>query len=358
LDASSHANASSGISFDAQAASSRALVVQTGFVGDVVLATALFAPLRSAGYEVHALVRPSALPLVRHHPLLAGVLTDDKRHRRKGVRGLLETALELRRHHFGLAISPHRSHRTAMLLRLAGIPRRVGFESSPLSFLFTDTVAVAAGDHQIERNLKLLGAVGIDAGLKAISLTMSPAAREKARATLERAARPLIGVAPGSVWATKRWPPEKFAAAMRLIAQGQDRSGFVLLGDRDERDLAAAIAAGYGGPLLDLSGETSLELLGAIIERLDLLICNDSAPIHIAGAYGVPTVAVFLATHPRFGFGPFAQRYRIAQAELACRPCSPHGTPRCPLGHFNCAHLLAPEIVASYARELLAEKTS
>ncbi|MGO9059855.1 MAG: glycosyltransferase family 9 protein [Candidatus Binataceae bacterium] len=333
-------------------------MVQTGFVGDVVLATALFAPLRSAGHEVYAMVRPSALPLIRHHPLLAGALTDDKRSSRKGVRGLLETALELRRQHFGLAISPHRSHRTAMMLRLAGIPRRVGFESSPLSFLFTDTVAVAGGDHQIERNLRLLRAVGIDAGPNVISLTMSPAARENARAMLEPAARPLIGVAPGSVWATKRWPPEKFAAAMRLIAQGQHRPGFVLLGDRDECDLAATIAAGYGGPVLDLSGETSLELLCAIIERLDLLICNDSAPIHIAGAYGVPTVAVFLATHPRFGFGPFAQRYRIAQADLACRPCSPHGTPRCPLGHFNCAHLLAPEIVAGHVRELLAEKTS
>jgi heptosyltransferase II len=334
----------------------RALVVQTGFVGDVVLATALFAPLRGAGYEVHALVRPSALPLVRHHPLLAGVLTDDKRASRKGPRGLLETALELRRGNFSLAISPHRSHRTSMMLRVAGITRRVGFESSPLSFLFTDTVAVADGDHQIERNLRLLRAAGIDPDPPAIGLTISPAAREMARAMLERVARPLIGIAPGSVWATKRWPPEKFAAAMRLIAPGQDRPRFVLLGDLGERAIAAAITAGYGGPVLDLSGETSLELLCAIVERLDLLICNDSAPIHIAGAYRVPTVAIFLATHPRFGFGPFAQPHRIAEAELACRPCSPHGAQRCPLDHFNCAHLLNPAIIADYARELLIGK--
>ncbi len=245
-----------------------------------------------------------------------------------------------------------------MMLRLAGIPRRVGFESSPLSFLFTDTAATADGDHQIERNLRLLRPVGIDPGPPAIGLTMSPAARETARAMLEPVPRPLIGVAPGSVWATKRWLPEKFAAAMRLIAPGQDCPGFVLLGDLGEREIAAAITSGYGGPVLDLSGETSLELLCAIVERLDLLICNDSAPIHIAGAYRVPTVAIFLAIHPRFGFGPFWQPHRIAQAELTCRPCSPHGAPRCPLVHFNCAHLLNPAIVADYARELLIGKES
>jgi heptosyltransferase-2 len=166
----------------------------------------------------------------------------------------------------------------------------------------------------------------------------------------------LIGVAPGSVWATKRWLPEKFAAAMRLIAADRDRPGFVLLGDRAEREIAGAVAADYAGPLLNLSGETPLELLCAIIERLDLLICNDSAPIHIAGAYRVPTVAIFLATHPRFGFGPFAQPYRIAEVELACRPCSPHGARQCPLGHFNCAHLIDPATVAAYARELLGHK--
>lgn len=344
---------------DAARGDRRALVVQTGFIGDVVLATALFAPLKQAGYEVWAMVKPSAAPIVRNNPALSGVLTDDKRRSRSGPSGLLAATGEIKRMGFDLALSPHRSHRTSLMLWLARIPRRVGFDSSPLRFLFTNTAAPAASDHQLERNARLLGVVGIEPSAPPTPcLRMPHPASERAASLLSGLVRPIIGVAPGSAWATKRWPPEKFAAALRTIAQRCQSPSFVLLGDDNEREAAARIAWDYKHPVLDLTGRTSLELLCAIVEHLDLLICNDSAPIHIAGAYRVPTVAIFLATHPRFGFGPFAQPYRIAQTELGCRPCSPHGTRQCPLGHFNCAHDLPPAAVAQYAFELLTEKSA
>lgn len=332
----------------------RALVVQTGFLGDVALASALLSPLEQAGYEVYALVTPAAQAMVSDHPALAGVLVDDKRHANRGLRGLVEMASALRRMGFALAISPHRSHRTSMLLWMAGIPRRVGFASSPLPFLLTEQVTVTAGGHQLERNHRLLAAAGIPAGPPRMSLRMGEETQREAQGMLRGLSRPLIGVAPGSAWATKRWPPEQFAAALRSVSQARPDATAVILGAPAEREAAAQIMANYQGRTLNLVGSTRLDLMCALIEKLDLLISNDSAPVHIAGAYRIPTVAIFLATHPRFGFGPFLQPYRIAQREMACRPCSPHGGARCPLGHFNCARKLDPVAVAEYALELLA----
>jgi heptosyltransferase-2 len=347
---------SDACSLSAGANKGRVLIAQTGFLGDVVLATALVKPLADAGYHVYALVRPEHAPLLQSDPLIRGVIVDDKGVSRRGLPGALKTAGELRAYDFTAVVSPHRSHRTAAMLALARIPRRVGFVSSPLAWLFSDRVDTSATAHQIERNLCLLQPLGIQ-GVRAQMRLVMPAAAERAAAEhLSVCTAPLVGVAPGSAWETKRWPAEKFAQTLRELSRRVSFTAVFLGSNRDCANAAVA-ASLWSGPQLNLAGCTDLPTLCAIIERLDLLIANDSAPIHIAGAYRVPTVVVFLATHPSFGFGPMLQPFHIAQVEdLACRPCSPHGARRCPLGHFQCATRLEPEAVAEAAAALLAEK--
>ena len=334
----------------------RVLIAQTGFLGDVVLATALLAALADAGYDVYALVRPEHVPLLQSDPIVRGVIADDKRGGRRGLLGALKTARELRAYEFAAVLSPHRSYRTAAMLAFAGIPCRVGFASSPLSWLFSERVAPSARSHQLERNLCLLEPLGIRNADVQMRLRMPARAARAASERLASCARPLVGVAAGSAWSTKRWPARKFAQALRELSRHADFTA-VFLGTSADRFGANEIGSLWAGPQLNLAGHTDLPTLCAVIERLDLLIANDSAPVHIAGAYRVPTVVVFLATHPSFGFGPVAQPFRIAQVEeLACRPCSPHGGRRCPLGHFQCAERLAPEVVAEAAAQLLAEQ--
>jgi heptosyltransferase-2 len=335
----------------------RVLIVQTGFLGDVVLATALINPLSGAGYDVYALVRPQHAPLLSSDPLLSGVIADDKDAGRRGLSGAFRTAAELRAYGFAAAVSPHRSHRTAAMLALTGIARRIGFASSPLRWLFSDRVKVSAASHQIERNLSLLRPLGIqDAGAQ-MRLVMPGEAVRAARERLSDGARPLVAVAPGSAWATKRWPAEKFGQALRHLARRIDFTA-IFLGSAADREAAAAAASAWGGPQVNLAGLTDLPTLCAVIEQLDLLIANDSAAVHIAGAYRVPTVAIFLATHPSFGFGPLLQPFRVAEVEgLSCRPCSPHGGRRCPRGHFRCAVDLEPEAVAEAAASLLTAQS-
>jgi heptosyltransferase-2 len=184
-----------------------------------------------------------------------------------------------------------------------------------------------------------------------------PGAPERAAvdAVLANARRgaPLIALAPGSVWATKRWPYfADFARAFRDDAQ------LVIVGAADDRPLAAEIAEAAPGAI-DAAGRLSLLGSAELIRRAALLVTNDSAPQHLASAMNTPTVAVFGPTVPEFGFGPLASRSAVAGNDsLACRPCDRHGPRRCPLGHWRCMREITPDAVASLARHLLSSGTS
>src|SRR5438128_1897344 len=161
----------------------------------------------------------------------------------------------------------------------------------------------------------------------------------------------LVGVAPGSVWATKRWAPEGFAAVIAALAAEGARC--VVLGAPDELALAEEIDRLAGGRATVLAGRTDLATLVAVVDRLALLVANDSAPMHIACARGVPVVAVFCATTPALGYGPWGPRAAVVEADLACRPCARHGGRRCPRGTEDCMRLVEPAAVLAAARAAL-----
>ena len=104
---------------------------------------------------------------------------------------------------------------------------------------------------------------------------------------------------------------------------------------------------------LVLAGRTDLGTLVAVIDRLALLVANDSAPMHVACARGVPVVAVFCATTPALGYGPYGPRATVVEADLACRPCARHGGTRCPRGTDDCMHLVPPAAVLAASRAAL-----
>jgi heptosyltransferase-2 len=315
------------------------LVPQTSFLGDVVLTTPLLSALRRRlrPRRLCILVRPEARALVAGHPDVDEVLIDDKLGADRGLGGLWRTAARLRREQFDVAVCPHRSLRTALVLAMAGIPRRVGFETSRGRWFFHDRVARLRDRHDVERNLALLDPFG--GGEKAaLHVPVDPAARPVAAALCPDGPGPLVGLAPGSVWPTKRWTEDGFAAVTRALAT--DGARCVLLGAPGDAGAAAAIAARAAVPVTNLAGMTDLAALVAVIDRLDLLIANDSAPMHIAAARGVPVVAVFCATTPALGYGPWGADGTVVEADLACRPCARHGGQRCPRGTDDCRYLV------------------
>src|SRR5262245_5475691 len=334
------------------------LVVQTSFLGDVVLTTPLFAALRRrlAPRRLAVLVRPEAAPLVEGHPDVDAVLIDDKRAGDAGLGGIARVARRLRGEAFDVVVSPHRSFRTALVLAAAGIPRRVGFADSHGAFLFHERVTRDRRQHDVERNLTLLEPFGATVGLPRLHVPVHPAAVARAGDLIPEGRGPLVGLAPGSVWATKRWHPDGFAGVAR--AMRDEGARVVVLGAPGEQAIAEDVVRRAGGGATVLAGRTDLATLVAVIDRLALLVANDSAPMHLACARDTPVVAVFCATTPALGYGPWGPRSAVVQADLACRPCSRHGTGRCPRGTEDCMRLVTAGAVVAAARTLLSARTT
>ncbi len=331
------------------------LLVQTGFLGDVVLSTVLIEALREIhpGAEIWMLTTSQAADIVRAIPELSGVITFDKGVKERGISGLIRKAAELKRHSFDAVYSLHKSYRTALLLWLSRIPKRIGFKQAALSWVYTEKKN-RKGGHAVESNLSLLDA---DARAERFALRLVAPKKSEVKpeiATLVSGSA-VIAVAPGSVWATKRWYWKHYRSVIQdLIARGER---IVVVGSPAEAEICGAVCAGL--EVDDLSGKLSLPELMFVIAHAKLLICNDSMPLHLASTFKVPTVAIFCATSPKFGFGPWRNLSRIVEKEgLSCKPCRAHGSKICPERTDACMKELEPLKVLSAATELLKESTA
>jgi heptosyltransferase II len=309
------------------------LVIQTAFLGDVVLTTPLLAALARRTGPVDVVTTPPAEPLLATHPAVRAVIAYDKRGGERGLGNLVRLAGRLRRERYEAAYLPHRSLRSAVLARLARVPRRVGF-SDGWPVFYTESHARPGAGPESQRLLALLGPEG---GAESLlpRLYPSPADQDAADVFLRRAGitGPFVALAPGSIWGTKRWPYYRDLAA-RL---SQD-TAVVVVGGPEDSALGDAVAeAGGGSRERSACGKLTLPQSAALIGRAELIVTNDSAPLHLATAMGTPVVALFGPTVPAFGFGPLGARDIVLELqELACRPCSDHGPQTCPLGHHRC----------------------
>lgn len=328
----------------------RALVIQTAFLGDVVLTTALLTALAARHGPVDVVTTPGAAPLLETHPAVRRVIPYDKRGRDRGWGGLRALAARLRGEHYERAYLPHRSLRTAALALLARIPARIGFHDG-WRFFYTEVRRRPAGGHEIDR---LLALAGEPPAAYAPQLRPTPE-DERAAAGLLAAAgisAPFVAIAPGSIWGSKRWP--YYSDMARRLS---DRTDVVVVGGPEDaplgEEIVRAVEGGRGrSRAVNGCGKLTLRQSAALIARAAVLVTNDSAPLHLATAMGTPIVAVFGPTIPEFGFGPVGARdVTLGVAGLVCRPCSRHGPPRCPLGHHRCMRDLEPEVVAAAIEE-------
>lgn len=331
----------------------RYLVVQTSFLGDMVLTTPLLAHLVEYG-AVDVVCTPAAAALLANHPAVREVVVYDKRGGDRGVRGMLRLARRLRAARYDAACMAQGSVRSGALAALARIPVRAGFHSSAGRRFYNRHVPLVEGEHHAARLLSLGTAVTGGETPPVLRPRLYPGAAERQAVdqVLARAGwsgERLVALAPGSVWATKRWPA--YPALARLLAP---LGRVVVIGAAGDAPLAAEIASAAGDSIVDATGALSLLASAELIGRCRVLVTNDSAPEHLASAMGTPTVAVFGPTVPEFGFGPLAPRAAVAGASgLACRPCDRHGPQRCPLGHWRCMREISPERVAELVRGLV-----
>lgn len=316
----------------------RSLVVQTSFLGDMVLTTPLLRLLAERG-PVDVVATPANAELLANHPAVRHVYRYDKRGAHSGVGGFRAVARLAHAHGAtDVAYLAQGSLRSAALTLAAGYEHRIGFDTSAGRIFYTERRTHRVEQHHAERLWRLAAGDGAASpAARALRPSLHPGADddEAAQRLLDafgHAGEPLIALAPGSVWATKRWPYYA-ALARRLSALGR----VVVLGSDADKDFAAAIATETFGNAIDATGKLALLASAALIGRSRVLVSNDSAPLHLASAMNTPTVALFGPTVPAMGFGPLAESRRVAQVEmLECRPCHAHGPQECPLGHWRC----------------------
>lgn len=304
------------------------LVIQTAFLGDVVLTTPLLEALAERHGPVDVVVTPGAVQLLETHPAVRRVIRHDKRGVDRGLTGIRRLAATLRAHGYARAYLPHRSWRSGLAAMLAGIPERIGFADAPARWSYTRRVPRPRGGHETARLLALAG----ETAARRPTLGLTPTDRAAAAAWLEASGigPRFVALAPGSIWGTKRW--DKFAE----LAGSLDLP-VAVLGGPEDRALAESVVAAAGAGGASAAGVLPIRASAAVLERAAALVSNDSLPLHLGQAVGTPTVAIFGPTVPAFGFGPQGNRDRIVElGDLGCRPCSLHGPARCPLGHHRC----------------------
>jgi heptosyltransferase-2 len=333
--------------------SKRILIVQTAFLGDVILSTPLIGALRELFPDsfISFILIPETRRVLDNNPHLDQILVYDKR-KKRGAGAFFQILSEIKSHRFDLAVIPHRSLRSALLTHLAGIPERIGFDKSAGHFLLTRKVAYLSDAHEVERNLSLISM--FDPPLTDKSPRLFPSSEDVSyvrRLLLDSGIGEedrIAAVAPGSVWATKRWLPERFASVCDLL-MGQTGMKVALLGSPDDLILCRQIADLMREKPLILAGKTDILQTAALISLSQVVLSNDSAPVHMASAMKKPVVAIFGSTVSEFGFAPYGVDHVIVQRQLDCRPCGIHGKTKCPKDHFRCME----EITTSQVLEAL-----
>jgi heptosyltransferase-2 len=330
----------------------RILVFQTAFLGDVVLTLPLVQVLHRElpHTEIDFLTTPKAAAILRNHPAIHSVIEYDKRGGQRGLGGMFSISRALKVQRYDVALVPHRSLRSALVTALSRIPVRIGFDLSAGRFLFTETVHYEKNIHEIERNLFFLKALDLSIPKKELPSVYPSTEDVRAvdRFFSEAQIKPndkLIAIAPGSVWNTKRWLSERFSDLVRRISAAGMK--VVLVGGREDESLSQKIASDAQGAYISLSaGRFSILQSAELLRRCAALVSNDSAPMHLAVAMKTPVVAIFGATVPSFGFGPYGEKDVVVQIEgLPCRPCSIHGGDKCPIGTFECMVKISAEMV-------------
>lgn len=319
------------------------LVVQTAFLGDVILTLPLVQVLKRnyPTAEIDLVTVPTMLDVLSSHTDIHEIIVFDKRNKDSGIRGLLNTARKLRQKKYDIALVPHRSLRSAVLVWLARVPLRIGFDKSAGKFLFNRVVQYKSTEHEVERNLDFAQTLGIVVN-KTEFPSLFPTSNDQKKVNEFLASmnfddsKILIGIAPGTRWNTKRWLKERFAELAEQLA----KQGYfvVLIGGNDDELLCQEIKKLLQcSNVISSAGKLSILQSAELINRCSVLVCNDSAPMHLAVAMQTPVVAIFGATVPEFGFAPYGRFDRIVETKgLLCRPCSIHGGKKCPVKTFDC----------------------
>ncbi len=321
------------------------LLIRFSAIGDLVLTTAPIRMLRNTYPEakIDMVVREGLEPLVANNPHLDRVYTLPVSAR---LRDLLSLAKELNRNHYEWIFDWQKHTKSYLLSWLVkGRVRRFPKYTLQRFFLvyfkknyYRKIVPVPL------RYLKALERLRVADDGRGLELFIPEAERQAVLQNWPVLQRPFWAFAPGGGRITKRWPARYFVELLTLFDQKIQKQA-VLAGGREDVAVCDFIEKELGTNVLNLCGKTGLLQTAAVLERAEGVVSNDTGLMHMASAFQRPVVALFGPTVKEFGFFPFRTPNIVLEKSLPCRPCSFHGTAKCPLEHFACMANILPEEV-------------
>jgi len=310
------------------------LLIQTAFLGDVILATPVISELNRIfpNVQIDVLVKKGNETLLANNSKISTVYTFDKS--RNKLVEMIRLISGFRKKNYDLVLNLHRFGSSGLIAGFSGGKKIFGFNKNPFAFLYTKRFKheIGNGTHEVTRNLALINEFGSETILrpelfpsKKDCSIVEPFTKDK-----------LVCLAPASVWSTKQLPEEKW---VELIQSFSSDLKIYLVGANSDNALCQSIIdkSGRVGTIVNLAGKFSILQTAALFAKSQQVYVNDSGPLHIASAMNTPVTAFFCSTVPEFGFGPLSEKSEIKQVnDLPCRPCGIHGHKECPLGHYNC----------------------
>jgi lipopolysaccharide heptosyltransferase II len=312
------------------------LVRGVNWIGDAVMTLPALRALRLANPDskIALLVKPWVFPIFKKDPNIDEVIIYSEDH--KGIRGRFRLARQLRGHGFSRAVLLQNAIDAAIIAFLAGIPERIGYSRDGRRALLTRAVPFdkhAAGLHHVGYYLNLLEQAGFAVKASRPWIYLSLEERLEARKALAGLRRPIVGVNPGaSFGSSKRWHPSRFSEVAERVIDELGGS-VVIFGGPAERGIGEEILEGIHPRSSDdgaksgqsqrvsiMAGSTTLRELIALVSEADVLVTNDSGPMHIGYAVGTPVVAVFGSTSPELT-GPVGDGDIVIRREVDCAPC-------------------------------------
>lgn len=347
-------------------------IFHTAFIGDVVLTGLLIECLHRAGHEVVLFTKYPATQIFDPDKRVQKVIAVKKMRGIKKMLSILHIAKQIRAENCDVLLVPHRSLTSALCAALSGVPKTISFATSSGALLYSKRVPFVKNAHECIRYLNLAQTLVPENVFKEMQLLARPVLHYTEQTQNEFAkkwshlpffTKPFFVVSPGSVWATKKYPAEQWAEVAAQLLAKYPSFHCVISGSKSDRADTQTLLAHLKkvvpkkdlNRIFDSTELFNLSEFALLIAKAQLLLSNDSSPVHFAAGFNVPTVSVFGPTVPAFGFGPTSEKnaavvYLDAEGKpLRCQPCSIHGTQICPLVHHNCMKLLEPKVLVDKA---------
>jgi len=311
------------------------LIIQTAFIGDVILSTALVEKIKifHPNAEITYLVRKGNESLLKNHPNISSVIVWDKQQNK--YKNLFKLIKHLRTQTFDQVICLQRFAAMGFLTWRMRAKHKIGFNKNPFKWFFHKSFAHSLdnGLHEVDRNQLLIEHLTDKTSVKPKLYPSDEAYLKVKPYTIGN----YYVIAPNSVWYTKEVPQNKW---LELMASLTDNTIYLVGAPGDSDKCSDLIKASNHQNCINLAGKLSFLESCALIEHAKMTYACDSAPMHMASAMNAPIKAVYCSTIPQFGFGPLSDDSEIIQTSLSlnCRPCGLHGYKSCPEGDFRCAH--------------------